>query len=160
MGENDQQMCRKFVYKEERLAKPRGRIAATEPTDLDQLCNAQKVYADGFIDEITESIKSRFDLTEKPVIHATRSMPIEYVPLNNEEALETYGDEDVQAFTAHFHDILVAKGRVTNNIPREWDDVKSFIKEQKQRNAQLTDIKLWALVLNMFVLILTSSSLI
>ena len=135
-AEIDEGRGMEYAYKQERFAKPRGRQAAAEPATLDEMFNSQKNKADSFVDLTIASIQSRFDLTEKQVIAATKIMHIKFTPLANDEAFANYGDVAVRAFVRHFQSILILKGCDVNKISSEWDDAKFFIKEQKPQ--QLT----------------------
>lgn len=146
-AEIDEGRGMEYAYKQERFAKPRGRQAAAEPATLDEMFNSQKNKADSFVDLTIASIQSRFDLTEKQVIAATKIMHIKFMPLANDEAFANYGDEAVRAFVRHFQSILILKGCDVNKISSEWDDAKFFIKEQKQLAPLITDAELWVMVL-------------
>jgi hypothetical protein len=136
-----------FIFKTEPLSGAGGRRAVPMEADVGALFLTQQLVADSFIDQIIASIKQRFDLTEKPVIEATKIMDLNLLPMVDEAALRAYGDVEVQVFTRHFEELLVSKGCNVYAIPNEWDEVKGFIKTKKEVNPTSQAADIWMEVL-------------
>jgi hypothetical protein len=137
------------MFKNMQLAVSEKRGRGTNAKTLEGVFSAQHAEGVSFVGAIIGQINNRFKSQFSPVLKATSVLHTSLMPLQDTEALLTYGDQEVAAVTSHFEHILVSKGCVTYSVMHEWQSVKAFVQnfKAKNENNDVEDAHIWAMVL-------------